>query len=456
MKYAVILMVGFMLSAGVFAVEVEPQNVLIVEVQTASEASAGEEFVELHNPNDIPTDVTGWLLQYKSATGENWTTKAELEGEIEPRGRYLLATDDYSEEEYDQEFSSGLAASAGHLRLVIPAETDEEEEFIHDQLGWGDTADSAEGDSPAEAPDKGESLKRIVDEDGYFIDTDVNFDDFEVSITPTPVSDPEPEDVEVIEDEVPVDDEAIDNEDIIDEEIEPVVEEGEGGVLGQTKEPLSYPEVWITELFIDPSSPKTDAEDEFIEIFNPSKSAVQLKDYIIQTGNTFSRSFTIPELEVQPGQYLALYSLDTGLPLSNSGSQARILDPDGGELFKTDPYNKAKSDTSWIFLDGKWLWSAQSTPAAPNIVVVPASSSSRKKSSSSSSSRSKSSKSSSSSSSSDSRIVYEEPASIADTEINTAVLIGVGALAFSYAIYEYRHDISNRIHQFRRYIKSRR
>lgn len=448
MKYVVILVVGFMLSAGVFAVEAELENILIVEIQTATETSAGEEFVEMHNPNDIPINVVGWLLQYKSATGENWITKAELEGEIEPRGRYLLATDDYPEEEYDQEFSSGLAAGSGHLRLVVPAESDEEEELIHDQLGWGDIADSAEGDSPAEAPGKGESLKRIVDEDGYFIDTDVNFDDFEISSAPSPVSDPEAEDVEINDEELSVED-----EDIIDEDTELVDQEEEGEVLGQTKEPQSYDKVWITELFIDPSSPKTDADDEFIEIFNPNKHVVQLEGYIIQTGNTFSRSFTIPELEIQPGQYLALYSLDTNLPLSNSGSQARILDPDGGELFKTDPYDKAKSDTSWILVDGKWLWSAQSTPASPNVVVVPASSSRRKSSSSSSSSRSGS---TSSSNSSNSRIVYEEPASIADTQINTAVLVGVGSLAFGYAIYEYRHDISNRIHQFRRYIKSRR
>ena len=446
MKYVVILVVGFILSAGVFAIEVEPQNILIVELQTASEESAGEEFVELHNPNDVPMDVTGWLLQYKSATGENWSTKVELEGAIEPRGRYLLATDDYPEEEFDQEFSSGLAASAGHLRLLVPPEIEEGEDFTHDQIGWGETADSAEGDSPATAPEKGESLKRVVDEDGYFIDTDANFDDFEISIDPTPISDPEPEIVEVIEEEDTTEEEVVDDEEVTEEEAE---------VLGEIKESKTYPKIWITELFIDPSSPKTDADDEFIEIFNPNKTAVQLEGYTIQTGNTYSRSFTIPELAIEPGQYLALYSLDTGIPLSNSGSQARILDPEGNELFKTDPYEKAKSDISWVLIDSKWSWSAQPTPAAPNVVVVPASSS-RKKSSSSSSSKSSSSKPSSSSSSSDSRIIYEEPASIADTKINTAVLMGVGALAFGYAIYEYRHDISNRFQQFRRYLKSRR
>lgn len=450
MKYLLVGFIGFMLSATVFAVPAEPDNILIVEMQTGSVTSASEEFVELHNPNDLELDLAGWLLQYKSATGENWSTKSELAQVIEPRGRYLISTDGYLEEEVIDVMSHGLAKSAGHVRLLEPALEEDDDDIVHDALGWGVTADSAEGDLPTVAPEAGQSLKRIVDEDGYFIDTDVNFDDFETSELPTPVSDEEP----IEEDTTPADEEIFDEE----PEEETKGEEGpeeQGEVSGVLSESKVYAKVNITELFIDPSSPKTDADDEFIELFNPNKESVQLEGYVIQTGNTFSRSFTIPNLEIAPGQYLALYSIDTGLPLSNAGSQARILDPNGDEAFKTNPYEKAKSDNAWALVSGKWQWTSSPTPAAPNVIVVPASTS-RRKSSSSSSSRSSSSRSSSSGSSSDGRIIYEEPAAIADTELNTAVLVGVGALAFGYAIYEYRHDITNRYHQTRRYFKSRR
>ena len=313
---------------------------------------------------------------------------------------------------------------------------------------------------PTISPESSESLKRLVDEDGYFIDTDINQDDFIISSQPTPASD----DSEVVDtpvqDEVP-DDQTQPPEDGETEtepeevEEEPENVEDEGVVLATDNKPVSYPKIQITELFIDPSSPKTDADDEFIELFNPNKTSAQLEGYVLQTGNTFSRSFTIPKLSISPGEYLALYSIDTGLPLSNSGSQARLLDPNGDVVFATSPYEKAKPDISWVLVGGVWQWSATPTPAAPNVAVAPATSTSKKASSKSSSSKSSTSKKSSSSPG-DARIIYEDPASIEGSEINKAVLFGVGTLALGYAIYEYRHDISNRFHQTRRYFKSRR
>jgi len=466
MKYMLVGFIGFILSASVFAIPAEYDNVLIVEMQTGSPESASQEFVELHNPNDAEIDITGWLLQYKSATGENWSTKSELSGIIEPRGRYLVSTVDYLDTEALDTMSSGLAKTAGHVRLLEPTLEEDGEDTIHDVLGWGLTADSAEGEAPTVAPEAGQSLKRLVDEDGYFVDTDINADDFETSELPTPVSDEEPaEEVvdvpeeDVFDEETEVAEGTESEEEIVEEPADQINEE-QGEVAGAVSEPKVYSKIQITELFIDPSSPKTDADDEFIELFNPNKENVQLEGYVIQTGNTFSRSFTIPNLVIHPGQFLALYSIDTGVPLSNAGSQARILDPNGDEVFKTSPYEKAKSDTAWALVAGTWQWTANPTPSAPNIIIVPASTSRKKSTKSSSKSRKSNSRSSNSSSSSssgsDARIIYEEPAAIVDTEINTAVLVGVGSLAFGYAIYEYRHDIANRYHQSRRYFKSRR
>ncbi len=462
MKYFLAGLIGLALSASVFAVPVEPEslppeNLLIVEVQTGSTESAREEFIELHNSNDTEIDLTGWLLQYKSATGENWTTRSELSGIVEPRGRYLISTEDYLVEATLDVMSHGLAKTAGHVRLLQPSPEEDGEDTIHDVLGWGGDADSAEGDLPAVAPEAGQSLKRVVDEDGHFIDTNVNQDDFKTSETPTPVSDRKPLStrvvdeplVEEISDKEPAHKEPASNKELAGEE----ANNEQGQVAALVSEPKFYAKITITELFIDPSSPKTDADDEFIELFNPGNETVQLEGYVIQTGSTFSRSFAIPNLEIRSGQYLPLYSVDTGLPLANSGSQARILDPNGVELFKTAAYDRARPDTAWALVAGTWQWTASPTPAAPNVIVALASSRNRSSSAGSSSS---SARSSSSGSNSDARIVYEEPAAIANTELNTAVLAGVGTLAVGYAMYEYRRDITNRVHQFRKYLKSRR
>ncbi len=453
------------LSVGVFATSEEPQSILIVELQTGSSDAAGEEFVELYNPNETEVDLTDWLIQYKSASSEDWKTKSTLSGIIEPRGRYLVTSTDYLADEAMDKFSSGLAKSGGHMRILEPAVEEDGEDNTHDLVGWG-TAISPEGNEPTKAPNAGESLKRIVDEDGYFIDTDVNYADFIISIEPTPATDDEvaidPIEEEITEEELPNDGE--DSTDESEEAEEDSTEEEEiddvGMVLGDTSPPIVYKKVNITELFIDPVSPKTDADDEFIELFNPNKETVQLESYVIQTGNTYSRSFTLPELKIDPGQYLALYSIDTGLPLSNSGSQARLLDPNGDAVFETGKYEKAKAGNSWTLgADGKWQWSSEQTPGAPNVVIVPVSTSRKKKSSSSKSSRSKSSSSSSKSGSSggsDARVIYQEPASLEDTKLNMAVLVGVGTMAVGYGIYEYRHDIANRYHQSKKYLKSRR
>lgn len=454
-------LIVIILSVGVFATSEEPTNVLIVELQTGSLDAAGEEFIELYNPNDAEIDMIDWLVQYKSASSEDWKTKSVLGGVIEPRGRYLMASTDYLSEEVADEFSSGFAKTGGHIRVVEPAVEEDGEDIIHDLVGWG-TANTPEGDEATEAPGAGESLKRIIDEDGYFIDTDVNFEDFIISTEPTPATDDEAiidlVEEEIINEEQPDDEEGLADEseeaeeDLVEEEAEL---DGVGAVLGDIVSPVVYKKVNITELFIDPVSPKTDADDEFIELFNPNKDAVQLENYVLQTGNTYSRSFTLPELKINPGQYLVLYSIDTGLPLANTGSQARLLDPNGDVVFETTKYEKAKAGNSWVLgADGKWLWSSEQTPATPNVVIVPASSS--RSSSSSKSSSSKSSSSSSSSGSSDARVIYQEPASLEDTELNMAVLVGVGTMAVGYGIYEYRHDISNRINQFRKYLKARR
>ena len=47
------------------------------------------DFVELTNNSSSPVDVTGWSIQYASATGTSWANKINLTGSIAPGGVYL-------------------------------------------------------------------------------------------------------------------------------------------------------------------------------------------------------------------------------------------------------------------------------------------------------------------------------------------------------------------------------
>lgn len=55
---------------------VVPGHVVISEVCVRGAGGAFDEFVELYNPTDSEIHLSGWKLQYKSATGTEWRNKA--------------------------------------------------------------------------------------------------------------------------------------------------------------------------------------------------------------------------------------------------------------------------------------------------------------------------------------------------------------------------------------------
>ncbi len=454
-------LIAFLLAgANSLMATTEYANILIIEVQTASAESSSDEFVELFNPNDQVIDLEGLLLQYRSASGSSWLKKATLSGQIEPRGRFLVGT--YGQ--VSHEMSTGLASGGGHVRIY-----DEATETTQDKIGWGSALDS-EGFA-AVAADAGQSLKRMLDEDGFFVDTNNNSLDMFVSETPTPQfdqqpeiieEDPEPEsesDAEEGQEEDTEQDETTDEQDVDETEEEvsepPVV----------VDKPAQYAaKLVITELFIDPEKPQTDAEDEFVEIQNLSSETVSLEGYTIQTGNDYRYSFTIPDIGLLAGEHLAFYSIDTGLILSNSSGGARLLDPNQDVVFETAPYDNAKGGVSWaISSDGNWGWAAIPTPDAPNATELSTTATlarqvAREVSKSTSRATSTGSIKSGSGSSSDDvvRDIYVEPEEEPQNEVNNRLLAGMGGLTVLYAGYEYRRDLGNRIYQIRRYFAGRR
>jgi len=313
-------------------------SLLITEVQTGSATNTSEEFIEIANPTDQLVSVTGWLLQYKPATSGDWQTKLTLNGNIEPRGLFLATSKGYLADIASQEkdTSFAIAASGGHLRIVEPANGTNAEK-VHDLLGWG-TANASETFS-ATASIGGQSMKRKVNEDGLFIDTNNNRDDFFVSSTPTPKSS---NPIELVEPE---------------------------------PEPPELPDVYlpldITELFPDPASPQTDDNDEFVEVHNPNSEPVSTKGYYLKIGTTFNSIVPIPEVTIPSGDYYAFTSASTSLSLTNSGSNAQLLDPNNVILSTSQAYSNALSGISWSLIEGAWQWSTSPTPNAENILSKP-------------------------------------------------------------------------------------
>jgi hypothetical protein len=69
---------------------------------------------------------------------------------------------------------------------------------------------------------------------------------------------------------------------------------------------------------------------------------------------------------------MAIYSSETKLPLSNTGSKVQLFDPAGSAIGSVVTYAAAKSGQVWILApDGTWQWSTTQTPDAVNILTLP-------------------------------------------------------------------------------------
>lgn len=210
----------------------------------------------------------------------------------------------------------------------------------------------------------------------------------------------------------------------------------------------------ISEVLPNPAPPQTDANDEFVELYNSNDKPFDLSGFIIQVGTTTTHKYTFPDgTSLQPHDFSAFYSSDTGLSLSNSDGQVVLLDPGGNVLVKTDEYTSAKDGYSWVKADGLWQWTTSPTPGAVNIITSPPATKSPSSTSSSSKKSVKGVKTVAASTSSNGGGPSGTPSAV---KMHPLVLAGVGTAALLYALYEYRHDLANQLYKLRRYRAARR
>lgn len=420
-------------------------TVVISEVMTGAVSNASQEFVELYNRHTEPISVDGWVIEYKSASSSDlsssWSRKAQLSGSIEPHGFYLVAPKIYYPSA-NAEWVSAMAGTAGHVRIK------DNSGVIIDTLGYGVAANSPELTS-ALAPDPGMSIERLPgaknESAGNGIDTNDNGSDFLKPSRPQPQS--SQDDREIFDPDIP---------------LPPVTE-----VPGQSPEYLG---VEITELLINPASPLTDAEDEFIELFNPNQAEVNLSGYQLKGGTDFKDSYTFGQTLIKPGEYLSFRSTQTSLGLTNTGGAVRLFDPDGNLLDETATYSEAADGLVWAKFQDVWQWSSVSTPGAPNIIsspLDPAAVAAKakalakiKKPTSKAAPKAKVAKAK--------KTTIKKPKAakkktgpkvvqVAGAQLRPAtwLIIGLVLLTIGYAIYEFRHDIRNLYFRFRSYIYTR-
>jgi hypothetical protein len=219
----------------------------------------------------------------------------------------------------------------------------------------------------------------------------------------------------------------------------------------------------ITELLPNPNGTGNDATDEFIEVYNPNAASFDLSGFGLQSGTTALHNFSFPAGTTLPAQsFKVFYAADTGLSMSNSGGQVKLLDPFGSSISATSVYGTATDGQAWALANGQWYWTTSPTPGAANVInqPVPARKAAAAKSTNAKSSskttaaaKVKAAKTTKTKLTATGAAADDTPAT---TPIHLWTLALIAGLALLYGIYEYRGDLANRIYQLRRHFGGRR
>lgn len=411
-------------------------NVIFSEVLVGSQNSGSEEFIELYNLSGSTVNLTNWRIEYFSVASVDATKPTRtinLSGEIPPDSYFLVSSSAYTTELESLKYTATLSQTGGSIRLT---NLNEGSYLLEDALGWGE-GKMGLGD-PALAPSAGQALIRNLSEEEVYEPGLNNIDDFTTSTELTPLS----------PNELPPEPEVILPSDPISEE--PIPETG-------NTEPKVYLAVEVSEILPNPAEPDSDADSEFVELFNPHSVPVDIGGYVLKAGlnGTYKHTFSAGTF-VEPNSYIVVTSANSSLTLSNTAGKVLLYDPEGTMLSESATYSEAPAGQAYILVDGAWQWTVAITPALANNYVAPPPpivKSSAKKKTASKAKKAKATK----------KAVVKTKTSTAKNNdpgagairevsgpVHPLVLAGLGVLTVAYAGYEYRYDVKNLIQKLRR------
>jgi len=321
-------------------------NVVISEVAPDG-SNTSQEFIELYNNISQDVSLEGWKIQIKSASG-TVSRNLTLSNTLRSHSYALLASTGYSAICADADFdcfSSAMSSSGGHVVLL------DNNNSVIDRLGWGNANDPEEVSAPALALGLS-SLTRKAANTTVLQDTDRNSADFTIS-SHTPmgggVYDPSVDvclNIDGVQLEVP---------------------EGFQQLSGNCQanpNPISQPQPAVSpicqDILINEILPNPDGEDtnnEFIELYNNSDSAVNLTGCSLKIG---SSQQTLAG-NIEPRGYRVFYSLT----LPNAAGGKVELISSSNVVSVTYPGGLG-NDESYGLIFGSWRAGLVPTPGSTN------------------------------------------------------------------------------------------
>lgn len=178
------------------ALTVQQPHVVISQVYGGggnASATFRNDFVELYNPTSGPFDLTGWSLQYASATGDGWEfTRQPLGGTIGSGEYYLIqlgsgGSDGVLLPAANITSDINISASSGKLALInnfdpLEGNCPIGDINIQDFVGYG----SADCSESANATGPSNNQSALFRKNAGATDSDNNFNDFVVTSPPNP------------------------------------------------------------------------------------------------------------------------------------------------------------------------------------------------------------------------------------------------------------------------------
>ncbi|HEU4914357.1 MAG TPA: lamin tail domain-containing protein [Candidatus Saccharimonadales bacterium] len=466
--------------------------VIITELQTGA-AAASDEFVEIANVSQDPVDITGWQIRYQNAATASGSsllgTVVADDGSatiLLPGGYYVFHTGlPLPPETASQVYSTKLSSTDKAVGLFAP-DPQTCQMTVRDAIAWG-VSMLGEGRSVPAVGAGDKHIQRYVDAAGSYIDSDDNAHDVSIQKSTKDTTEPmlsagatpgllntlnlpdeatpatgsasqfSPLEIDGCSLPQEEDDPGLvppDEEPPAVVEDQPTDETASGRVAPTANKGLKSPQ--LTELLPNPGKPRTDAADEFVELYNSNEAQFDLSGFAIAagTGKT-KKKYAFPQGAILPGKsFKAYFSADTHLTLSNTEGLVQLLDPFGNVISSTDVYSAAKDDQAWALAKGVWQWTTKPTPGSANHVVAPVAKTTAKKGGSTSiKSASLASKNTAATAAISSQNASEEEQK---PGLHIGVLALVGVFALLYGAYEYRSDVANKIHQFRIHRTARR
>jgi hypothetical protein len=352
------------------------QNVVISQIKVGN--SSVSRLVEIYNNSNTSVDINGWCLKYSSPSNTSPYTNlgcfVNSDSSVHMfigAGSYALLASTQTGLSADIILSEGLGSgTSGHVYLT------DNQGIEVDRVGWG-TAVNAETKPVVLDSTKVIERKRDVGLN-KLIDTDNNESDFVVSTLRTTYQ------YGAIYEVVDVCGNIDGLQEIMPDGME---SNGSGGCVAhdecsnlpdiQTIIPDGYKRgdenicmldlmpLKISELM--PNAIGTDGGNEFIEIFNPNNTAIDLTNYVLYVGaNNTKYNFPVGS-HIDAGKYLTFSNDEIKFTLLNTTGNVMLRSVDDTLIDETPVYDNPGDGMAWALIDNVWQYTDQPTPGSPNV-----------------------------------------------------------------------------------------